>query len=362
MSEQDGRKLSSSGVSPPGARRPTIIGQAILSQPIQPIVTAPQEPNLQVPAQTGRTPTVISIGHTSLDVEKSKLVPLKPTVIPPSSAGTSKSPLMVSQPSVVPGVIRKGLNVTLQDLEKAFPGTPREMLTRVVQILKDTIVETLRAVTCSQWGQEAQSRYQQLVNESLKITSTTEARDGIQHLRRLYTVLEELALTLQSQGSKGLKFWGKKQTPWEKFQGCEHELDSLRQHLGQILPTLRTQQSRIEEISAEAVRVSEEIDAYSIAASHIADTLGPAHELFNHLMTQVMSLSKATAQIQEGNILRAVHAQGIDALADRIQDGVLVTLPGWIERFSLLVMQPSMSETDAYALRQSLEDLILKLK
>ena len=236
------------------------------------------------------------------------------------------------------------------------------MLNRVMQILKDTILETLRAVACSQWGQDAQGRYQGLVNESLEITSTTEARDGAQYLRRLYTVLEELALTLQNQGSKGLKFWGKKQTPWEKFQECQSEIASIRQYLGQILPTLRKQQSRIEEISAEAVRVSEEIDAYSIAASFIADTLGPAHELSNHLVTQAMSLSKATAQIQEGNILRAAHAREIDALADRIQDGVLVTLPGLIERFSLLVMQPSMSETDAYSLRQGLEDIILKLK
>lgn len=361
MSEQDSNKPSSSGVSP-GVRRPTVIGQVVLSQPIKPTVIAPQELKPQEFARPERKPMVISIGQVPQEVKNPESVTPKPTIISPPPIQEPKPTPTVSKLSVVPGIIRKGLEVPLQDLEKAFPGTPREMLNRVMQILKDTILETLRAVTCSQWGQEVQSQYQQLVNESLKITSTTEARDGIQHLRRLYTVLEELALTLQSQGSKGLKFWEKKQTPWEKFQGCEHELDSLRQHLRQILPTLRTQQSRIEEISTEAIKVSEEIDAYSIAASYIADTLGPAHELSDHLVTQAMSLSKATAQIQEGNILRAVHAREIDALADRIQDGVLVTLPGWIERFSLLAIHSSMSETDAYALRQSLEDLILKLK
>lgn len=370
MSVDKSNPAPSTGIEP-GDRKPTVIGIPVSTQ-------APHTPTVMgtfvSPPPQGAKPTIIGSGvstptqhmpsviGTRVEVEggKPKAIPQATTI--QATVTKPQEPKTVDKPSVMPGTIRNGLEVTLQELEKAYPGNSRETLNRVLQILKGTIVETLRVVTCSQWGQSAQEKYQELVKDSLEITSKGEARDGTKHLSRLYTILEEIVLLFQNQGSKGLKFWEKKQTPWEKYLERQGELDQLRQYLGQILPTLRDQQRRIEEINDQAQNVSSEIDAYSIAAQYVADTLGPAHELSGHLLTQSMSLTKMIAQIQDGTILREAHGRAIDSLADRIQDGVLITLPGWIEHFSLISLNPSMSETDNYSLRQSLEDLVIKLK
>lgn len=369
MSEDNSNTAPSSGIEP-GVRRITVIGESrSLPKPLTPtVIGVPMEKSPQVIkptviVQVKETPRIPTTIGTRIGIEKMvQTPPLKATTISIITAPAVINTQKVDKPSVIPGVIRKGIDVSVQDLEKIFPGNSRAVLNQVMQILKNTIPETLKTVACSQWGQHSQIKYQKLVDESLQIYSEGKSRDGTEHLRRLYTILEGLLAVLQDQGSKGLKFWDKKKTSWDKFQEVQSELNSLRQYLGQILPTLRQQQTRIEEISREALGLIEEIDAYSIAAQYVADTLGPGNELSDHLVTQGMSLTKAIAQIQEGNILRDAHGRAIDSLADRIQDGVLVTLPGWIERFSLLTSNPSIHETDNYSLRQSLEDLVTKLK
>jgi hypothetical protein len=370
---------------PSSEAKPTVIGSPItIPSPVQPSVMGtkvdlgkqkPTAPTV-VPTVIGKPsseakPTVIgspitipspvqpSMMGTKVDLGKQK--PTAPTVVPVSKPKVLE-PRATYQASVMPGVIRKGLEVTLQDLEEMYPGTPRDILHQSLQILKDTFVETLNIVACSQWGQVAQEKYQILVKESLEISLGGETRDGTQHLSRMLNILEDLVSLFQVPGSKSLKFWGKKTiTPWEKYLEYESELKTIKSHLEKILPALREQQNRIENINEQAQKVSSLTDAYIISARYIAHLLG-TNDLAHHLINQGMSLTKIIAQVQGGIVLRNAHGRAIDTLADCIQEEVLVSLPGWIERFALLSQKPSMTLTDSYSLRQSLEDLVIKLK
>jgi hypothetical protein len=61
-------------------------------------------------------------------------------------------------------------------------------------------------------------------------------------------------------------------------------------------------------------------------------------------------------------LLRQTHSRDIDVLADKIQDGVLIVLPGWIDRFHLLYSRQNVTPTDTYTLHQGLSDLLNRLQ
>jgi hypothetical protein len=269
---------------------------------------------------------------------------------------------VIIKPSVMPGMIRKGLDVSVAELEKTFPGTSRETLDQTARILKDTIVESLGAVSCSQWGYEVQARYNELVNESLALASVKTVQDGARHNSRLYALLSEVAQAFRDNGPHDFAFWKKQVTPQEKFEDAHDELEQLRGLLGNALPVLRAIQTRLEKLSHESLRLATELDASGIAAHYVADTLGAGDDRSSHLMDQSVSLTKTIAHIREGILLRQESVQEIDALADRIQESVLTTLPAWIEKATLVFHNPSATDTERYTLRQGLEDIVRQLK
>lgn len=262
----------------------------------------------------------------------------------------------------MPGTIRKGLEVTTHDLEIRFPGATPETIKRAMVVLKGTIVETLNGATCSQWGFHLQSEYTKLVDESLGLTSSASVRDGMRHAARLFVLLSEVATAFQGDGSKGMFNWKKTATPWEKLAEVRVELDQLRTYLGSILGELRTTQTRLEGISDELMDYTHELDAASIAAQFLADHLGASDARAQHLQGQSLTLAKMIAHITEGVLLRKSTIDEIDALADKIQESILVTLPAWIERIALTSQKTSVTDTERYTLRQGLEEILHKLK
>lgn len=290
------------------------------------------------------------------------------TVIPNDTPAKAQDPVRSAPhtahntaPSVVPGLIRKAVEVSLPELEKQFPGTPQAVLCAAQSILRNTVFETLSSVACSQWGIEALQRYQDMVGSALTQTSAPALRDGIQHLQRMYQLLAELAQVLQKSTEKNPWFWTPAASPWDAFQKRSAELQAIGQHLENTLPTLRSMQTDIEHSTADGDQLLETVHAYSLAAQWLAEHFA-SDSRAPHLFDQAIRLTRSLSQIQEGLLLRQTHSRDIDVLADKIQDGVLIVLPGWIDRFHLLYSRQNVTPTDTYTLHQGLSDLLNRLQ
>ena len=355
------------------AVKPTVIAVKETAQPSQssatpkPTIIGGEAKGVAKSPQGQPKPTVIGGGAnptpiTTSTTKESEVTRLKTTVIgPPPEMPDKVKTVAVSSQSVMPGVVRKGLEVSTVDLERLFPGYSRMTINLVAEILKSTIVDTLSMVSCSQWGGNVQAKYQKLVNESLKLTSAQAVQDGARHNVRLYELLQELVEAFRNEGSSGLIF-RKKINPEEKLREIREELDQLRDHLGRILPELRVTQERLEEIGSDSGKLAEELQAWSLGANYLADHIGPNDSRSVHLMDQGISLTKMIAHVQEGIMLRNVTIQEVDALADRIQESVLVTLPAWLEKTSFTFRKTKVTDTEHYELRQGLEQIVNQLK
>lgn len=359
MSEQNSDKPFCSDESLGAKRKPTVIRQdegGVLNPPVS--ASQKPKPTVIVNNPVKPQPTVIGGGETNA---RPIVVKPTPTVIAPAPVKPEGS-MAIKNPSIIPGTVRKGFDVSTSDLGKVYPGASSEILTKVEMILKSTIVETLNTIACSQWGSKTQARYTELVSESLRLTSAQVVQDSIRHNIRLYELLEEIAVSFQFKNSKVFQFWKKVQTPWEKLQSVRNELTQLREKLSRALPELRNTQSSLNDISLEFQKLVAELDAFSVSANYIADHLGSGDSRSAHLLDQSVSLTKMIAHIQEGVILRTATVQEIDSIADRIQESVLSTLPAWIEKASLVLQRSSTNETERYVLRQGLEEIIQNIK
>jgi hypothetical protein len=304
----------------------------------------------------------------------------QPTVIPHSSGSASQAvqpspapyviregktinPVLVrsTEPSVIPGTIRRGLEIDSAQLALHFPAALPGVLSLAVQTLQNTIISTLSPSQCAQWGMQAQKNYTTAVDASLAITTSATLQSSLRNIERLQAMLQPLADSLLQPAPTSVLFWKAAPSPQALLQRAQPELTQLRQHLAQALPELRAMQARLEHISSELLQLCTTLDAQSLAAHYIADRLGPADACTPSLMQQSTALVHMVSHIQQGLVLRSSSAQNMQALVHCIQDTVLVALPAWMEKISLLSHVQQINATERYTLGQQLHSLIAQL-
>jgi hypothetical protein len=302
------------------------------------------------------------------------------TVIPHSSGSASKAaqsappPYVIrggksatsivtrsSEPSVIPGTIRRGVEINSAQLAQHFPEALPAVLSQASHTLQNTIVSTLSPGQCAQWGMQAQKSYTKAVDASLAITTSATLQSSLRNIERLQAMLQPLADSLLKPAPKSVLFWKSAPSPQALLQLAQPELAQLRQHLAQALPELRAMQAHLEHISSELLQLCTTLDAQSLAAHYIADTLGPTDARVPSLMQQSTALVQMVSHIQQGLMLRSNSAQNMQTLVHRIQDTVLVALPAWMEKISLLSHAQQINATERYTLGQQLDSLLAQL-
>ncbi len=327
----------------------------------------PEENGTRIPPSGGSPggvhPTVIRCGMPA-EVPKER----KPTVIaPPVSQLNSQSPAAAVVPPIRPtaiaGTVRMGAHVSVEDLTRHFPGTPVEVLKSARYVLEGVVLDLLTDSQCVMWGGEIQKRFGELTERSLELTGSKVVQDSERHLARLYAILEELDEALRHKSSQGLLFWRKEETVWEKFQAAGNELNQLRTLLGQALPAIVDVESSLASLSSEFEKLCNDLDAESLAGRYIAEELLHGKDRTKQsLLDRSISLTETVAHIRQGILLRGQTADILGQFVSRVQDGVLHTLPAWIEIVTLAYQHSSHTETELYTLRQGLEDIINRLK
>jgi hypothetical protein len=278
-------------------------------------------------------------------------------------AGKPVNPVTIhsSEPSVIPGTIRRGLDIDTAQLAKHFPAALPGVLSLAVYTLQHSIISTLSISRCAQWGMQAQKSYTTAVDASLAITTSNILQSSLRNIARLQAILRPLADSLLRPVAKSMLFWKPAPSPQAMLQQAQPELAQLRRHLAQALPELRAMQARLELISSELLQLCTTLDAESIAAHYIADVLGQADARAPSLMQQSAALVQMVSHIQQGLVLRSSSTQTMQVLAHRIQDTVLVALPAWMEKISLLSHAQQINATERYTLGQQLDTLLAQL-
>jgi hypothetical protein len=340
-----------------GQSKPTTIVHAEDVSVTAPKTIAPTTIRPGAPSPTVvRKPTAAASEHAPADgispIKKITPIIVHPIAPPP--------PKVVTKPTAMAGVVRKGIEVTAAELKKKFPGDPLSAIDRAIRILQGVIVDKLTPISCSQWGVDVQRQYESLARESVRLTTSSAVQDGLKHMERLQIILKDIADSLAPQSS-GFHLWGKQKNALELYHGSETELHQLRDHLQDILPSLRETQKKLGDISTKSTSLIDETNAQCIAIQYVEELLGDEDERTSHLTSQRIALLKTIANMKDGVMLRRSISRDIDSLADRIQDSVLVALPGWIDKLMLAFQaQRTVTETERYTLYEGIKALINK--
>jgi hypothetical protein len=318
------------------------------------------------PADAGLRATVIAPGAVPAAAQDGSR-PVPTTVAPPpvvvqqrASPDAHKAP-----PSVVPGTIRRGIEVSLAELTQCFPAATPEALQQAQRLLQATIVDTLGATQAARWGDEAQQRYGALVDASLQITQSATLQTSLRHVARLHALLQDIADEWLAPAKSPLLFWKSSAAPAELLKARQGELAQLRQHLAEALPALRSLQAELQGIGGELAPLAVRLEGLSLAAHYLADTLDSAADPRAHALAQRASaLAQTVLHIHSGLQVRQGSQHSLDGLIHRIQDTVLLALPAWLEKVALATQArqlTGMNDTERYALAQQLQGLLALL-
>jgi hypothetical protein len=120
-------------------------------------------------------------------------------------------------------------------------------------------------------------------------------------------------------------------------------------------------QSDMQSIGANLMTLSARLSAQSTAAHYVADQLDPREMRTQALTQQSIAMHQLTVHIQSGMVLRQSTLHSIATLVQKIQDTVLIALPSWIEKISLVAQAKVMNDTEQYSMGKELQTLINKL-
>lgn len=337
-------------------RKPTVIGGGSNA------TVAPVVPSSPAPPPSIK-PSVIPMGVRSPKKTEEEVKVVEKPVIRPMTQPAQQS-VKVEKPSFIPGTTRKRLVVTKNDLLMQFPGTSDAVLARAEELLGKLVIETLVEGFCQQWGMREQKRFGELVGQSLELSSHKLIQESSRHVNRLIVILKEVADAFNDDGG-GFFSWGKKASPWEKFQEFYPEIRQLSALLNQQIDQIIDIRAKLDGITAEFAKLMIVLDAESISARYLSDMLGTSPDkqsMVQCLLDRSLGLAQTTAQIQQGMIVRQSTVQDIGKLVSRIQDGVLVKLPAWIEQVSTFQSKATLNDTDMYACRQGLEEVTNQIR
>jgi hypothetical protein len=381
------------------SRKPTVMGSTPLTAspadnhtPVTPtVIKPPQE------AKLPRIPTVI--GGPSKPVPQNNNLPkVAPTVISapaekpkslaptrilsgtPGPATTAQSAPLASTVklptlTVLPGVVRKRLDVKLSDVEKFQPATDPPILHEAHQLILTTNVDELTDRSVVFWGHNLQKRYSDLISSSLKLSKLEVLTKVSGYMGRMVEIfqsidLEAVFVNHRESGFSRLfsRATGKADSP-EELQRAEDEIQQLHDLMEQKFDELLKLRDDLERVSGEIDKLAGSIEASALAAAFLSDYLdksGQKQGLSHRLMERGASLTQSLAQIRSSSSIRSSQIEHPLNLITSVQNVVLVTVPAWLGSVAGLRMMSqqrsqSPTRTSVDEVKQELRTIIRNL-
>lgn len=300
----------------------------------------------------------------------------QPTVIPSGGVRRKPAPPPLPKargPTVLPGVERRRISVTLSDLQKLSPTTTQEALERALRLLEVVVVERLTDRKAILWGHDLQQGYSGLVTETLALSQDTMLARVTGYLNRTMDILSLIDLpgicNIEGVGGIVLLFrrgGAKIDTP-EEFESARAELEQLLSLMGTGLEEMLKLKEKLESHSSRIDEFSVEVEASAVAALFLSTYLQHSQpSLSQRFLERSMSLTATLAQIRGFSSVRSVQIEQPLSLIGVIQNVALVMLPGWIGSVAALTVlakgRRKPSPTEAGELVYQLEGILEQLK
>lgn len=267
----------------------------------------------------------------------SKLVPAEKksaSVIPDTGMRAGS---VAKQPTSMPGVARKRIPVTIQDLQRIAPGDAPDVLRRALQLILETNLEEMTPARVMQWGEDLQAVYAKCADDFLELVQKPEFTEATKQVSRLMTILSEikprLAETLGGSGGTIQKLLG-------RFAGnpLEH-LDTMLVEIGQLVRLLANDKNKLQELqkSFEELgrRLSElgpRVRVAYIAANFLADyvrTQSALTALESPFLDRVASLANTSNQLMSSSVIQGSQLDEQSRFLRVIQKDIVELIPVW---------------------------------
>ncbi|MFM9923578.1 hypothetical protein VLK31_11360 [Variovorax sp. H27-G14] len=259
------------------------------------------------------------------------------------------------------GEVRLGMKAGIKELQRAFPLQGRDTLDAAAAVIGTVVAPSLGWSQAQNIGLATQKRYGALVQRLLDIASADVLRSAPQHLSRLLAILEMCSEELgPATGIGGL--WWRKGKP-KALEVHRNELDQLKATLSAAMSALEAPMNDVMAIRDDLAALADELMATGLACEWLSQRKEFAPEVACVLVDRALSLTKTAGLARQEELRSKATAIHLDALRDRIQDGVLIGLPTWLAGQATLAVQPGEpNETQRFVARDELQLIIDRLK
>jgi hypothetical protein len=335
--------------------KPTIIGTSATSTSLAPTRVAglgDEGATHAQPAPTLRptaiTPTAIP-GDTAPAIKAApQPAAHRPTAMPYQAPAPVVAPAEHVKASVLPGVQRKPLDVSLDTLTRRFPGTPAPMLADVRAILAGVCPQTMDTPAWLGFGMQAQEVASALVKERLALVEKSETRAVTKHLARLHALLRDVLDAMEGG-------WLKRSVAkvWESVEDEIRQLDTLLSNGGTALVKFIGQ---LEQLSQKNRDAGENLQAHSLAADYLFD--GAPTDIGQLLTTRQTSMTTSHALTVEQVQMLTLDKDSVKELMTLVQDGVLLQLPAVYSQLAGLSAAAKPSDTQRFLAAEKLTEIV----
>ena len=262
-------------------------------------------------------------------------------------------------PRPMPGQIRVGLKVRADELARRFPEQPPAIIDASVRVLGGVTPSGFGRLQAQDLGIDVQRQYGVLVQRLLDVSSADVLRSAPQHLSRLLSLLEACAKDFEPAPSVVSRWLGKNDKP-KALDEHRHEIEQLKTRLAACIADLGLPIAQVSDLRAQLGALIESLIAAGLACEWLAEMPGVGTEVQSVLAERMLSLTKTAAIARQQQAQFLATANHIDALRDRIQEGVLIALPSWLA--NLASRPPTFNDTQRFLVRDDLRQIIDRLR
>lgn len=320
--------------SPPPALQPT----AIKPSPIQ------VSPTKLAPT---RAPT-LAPAHTSEPASTASSV--KPTGLPKGEPLPKVVEVAPVHASALPGIQRKAVVVSLEDLGRRFPGLDVGLKTRVQGLLAGVSPESMDTSAWLNFGTQAQEEVAKLVKERLALMESAETRAVTQYLARLQALLAEVLDAMEGGFFK--------KSPQKVWDGVSAEVRQLEGLLNQAAAKLMGLTGRMDGLAEKNRDIGRALSAWRGAADYLTDLVNA--QVGSILVARMAALSMSQALTLEQIQTLELDKNTVQELAILVQDGVLLKLPAVYSQLADLSAKPS--DTQRFMAVEKLSEIVHHLQ
>lgn len=254
------------------------------------------------------------------------------------------------KPVALPGVQRKTVDVSVEDLIEMFPKYSRLACERARAILSGFSVDSANPTTVLVFGKEPQEELAVITRGRLSFAQRPGVRYVVQHLSRLQILLQELLDAFEGGFLR--------KSPDKIWNMHRAEIELLESALDEADDKLAGDVGEFSAMKAACERCLAELGATALAAEYLSNRL--REDLAGLMLSRMASITASQAMVIDQMNLIEREAEQLQELTLLVQDGVVLKLPSVYSQLASL--NGRINDTERFHAVERLNDILNPLK